>query len=186
MQDWANPHVRRLINLYPEITSSISKSWQTGKWLNEVPLEELTPMWADWEGAPNRHFYVEEVACTTSGQYIFPRRWVVVDDQECAEGHPVHFSKRVGDAQHPLLARLSIFQKGKYWVQKEEIIRVPANKLQLTYPEIKALGYDGFQGTLTLTAFEVGADCLKRVPRKSCPSSCKGQTGLQPPSYAMG
>ena len=48
------------MHLYPEVTPSISELWQMGKWRNEVPLEELTPMWADWENAPEHHFYVDE------------------------------------------------------------------------------------------------------------------------------
>ena len=52
-------------------------------------------MWADWEKSPDRHFYIDEVARTTAGQYALPKRWVVVDGKECAEGHPVYFSERV-------------------------------------------------------------------------------------------
>jgi hypothetical protein len=83
------------MHLYPEVTSSISESWQTGKWRDEVPLEELTPMWADWENSPDRHFYVDEVARTKSGQYFLPKRWIVIDKKECAEGHPVYFNENV-------------------------------------------------------------------------------------------
>lgn len=83
------------MHLYPEVTSSISESWQTGKWRDEVPLEELSPMWADWENSPDRHFYVEEPACTKAGCYVLPKRWVVVNSKEYAEGHPIYFSKRV-------------------------------------------------------------------------------------------
>ena len=83
------------MQVYPEVTSSISESWQTGKWCDEVPLEELSPMWADWEHSPGRHFYVNEVARTKTGQYVVPKRWIVVNKKECAEGHPVYFSKRV-------------------------------------------------------------------------------------------
>ena len=83
------------MQVYPEVTSSISESWQTGKWCDEVPLEELSPMWADWEHSPGRHFYVNEVARTRTGQYIVPKWWIVVNKKECAEGHPVYFSKRV-------------------------------------------------------------------------------------------
>ncbi|KAF9786365.1 hypothetical protein BJ322DRAFT_1099898 [Thelephora terrestris] len=94
--DWANPHVRKSMCLYPEIISSISEPWQTGKWCNEVPLDELSPMWADWEKFPERHFYVDEVARTKAGQYVLPKRWIIFNKEVCAEGHPVHFSERVG------------------------------------------------------------------------------------------
>lgn len=99
MQDWANPQIRRLMQVYPEVTSSVSESWQTGKWRDEVPLEELSPMWADWENSPDRHFYVDEVACTKTGKYILPKRWIVVDKKEYAEGHSVYFSKSVSHTE---------------------------------------------------------------------------------------
>ena len=83
------------MHLYPEVTSSVSESWQAGKWRDEVPLDELTPMWADWNNSPGRHFYVNEPARTKAGQYMLPKRWIVVDKEECAEGHPVYFSERV-------------------------------------------------------------------------------------------
>ena len=95
------------MSLYPEITSSISEPWQTGKWCNEVPLEGLSPMWADWENAPERHFYVDEVACTKTGQYIFPKWWITVDQKECAEGHPVYFSERVSCTKTHLIFTLN-------------------------------------------------------------------------------
>ncbi|KAF9779424.1 hypothetical protein BJ322DRAFT_1167239 [Thelephora terrestris] len=127
--DWANPHVRNSMCLYPEVTSSISESWQAGKWRDEVPLDELSPMWADWESSPERHFYVNEVACTKAGKYILPKRWIVVNKKEYAECNPVYFSER----------------RGRYRVRTSEIIRVPVDHLQLTFPEIEALGRGGFQ-----------------------------------------
>ena len=96
------------MQLYPEVTTSISESWQTGKWCDEVPLEELSPMWADWERAPDRHFYVNEVARMTSGQYILPKRWIIVDKKECAEGHPVYFDESVSRTKFKPIFTLNI------------------------------------------------------------------------------
>ena len=81
--------------LYPEVTSTITESWQAGKWLNEVSLDELTPMWADWQRSPGRHFYVNEVARTRNGEYLVPRRWVVYNDEECADAQPVSINNQV-------------------------------------------------------------------------------------------
>lgn len=91
------------MHLYPEVASSISESWQAGKWRDEVPLDELSPMWADWETSPDRHFYVDEVACTKAGKYILPKRWIVVNKKECAEGHPIYFSERVSLTRFSLI-----------------------------------------------------------------------------------
>lgn len=89
IQDWANPLVREYITVYPEVTSTISESWQAGKWFGEVGLDELTPMWADWQRSPDRHFYVNEVAGTKDGRYVVPRRWIVYDGEEYAEAQLV-------------------------------------------------------------------------------------------------
>uniref|UniRef100_A0A0W0F4Z4 Uncharacterized protein n=1 Tax=Moniliophthora roreri TaxID=221103 RepID=A0A0W0F4Z4_MONRR len=45
--DWANPLVCPHINPFPEIKESMSEFWQGEKWLSEVPIDELSPMWAD-------------------------------------------------------------------------------------------------------------------------------------------
>jgi len=75
--------------VYPEVTSTIIESWQAGKWLDEVALDELTPMWADWQHSPDRHFYVNEVARTRDGGYLVPRRWVIHNGEEYAEAQLV-------------------------------------------------------------------------------------------------
>lgn len=95
MQDWANPLVRDQIRLYPEITPKVAEFWQAGKWIDEVLLEELTPMWANWEQDADRHFYVGEVARTKKGKYVIPRRWVTFGGEEYAEVHRVHFNEIV-------------------------------------------------------------------------------------------
>ncbi|KZS86275.1 hypothetical protein SISNIDRAFT_384270, partial [Sistotremastrum niveocremeum HHB9708] len=42
--DWANPGTREMIHVYPEIDSPIGEFRQAGKWANESPLEDLSPM----------------------------------------------------------------------------------------------------------------------------------------------
>lgn len=65
--------------------------------MDEVPLEELTPMWANWERDPDRHFYVGETAhaAHTSGEYVIPTWWATVDGEEHAEVLGVRFDKTV-------------------------------------------------------------------------------------------
>ncbi|KAF5352908.1 hypothetical protein D9758_007948 [Tetrapyrgos nigripes] len=78
--DWSNPLVRKHIHVYPELSEVVSETWQAAKWVEEVGVEQLSPMWADWQSAVNchRHFYVNEVAQTVSGSYVFIKRWVTV------------------------------------------------------------------------------------------------------------
>ena len=81
--------------VYPEITPVVSESWQVGKWVDDVSLDELTPMWADWQRSPDRHFYVNEVARTRDGRYLVPRRWVVYNNEEHADADTVSVDDQV-------------------------------------------------------------------------------------------
>ena len=83
------------MKIYLEVTSVVAESWQVGKWVDEVVLSELTPMWADWECSPDRHFYVNEVACTRDDRYLVPRRWIVYNGKEHAEAHTATFNHQV-------------------------------------------------------------------------------------------
>ncbi|KAF9789419.1 hypothetical protein BJ322DRAFT_1000950 [Thelephora terrestris] len=93
--DWANPLVHDKIRVYPEVTPKVTEFWQAGKWVDKVPPEELTPMWADWERDPDRHFYVGEIARTRSGEYVIPTRWVTFNGEEHAEVCKVNFNETV-------------------------------------------------------------------------------------------
>lgn len=37
-------------------------------------------MWADFEHAPDTHFYIKEVARLRNGLYVIPMKWVCVID----------------------------------------------------------------------------------------------------------
>ncbi|KAJ7898975.1 hypothetical protein B0H13DRAFT_1622990, partial [Mycena leptocephala] len=78
--DFSNPLVREHLHFYPEITT-ISESWQAEKWVKEVENDDLSPMWANWEGALHRHFYVKELAQCQNGKYLVPLKWIVFQKQ---------------------------------------------------------------------------------------------------------
>ncbi|TFY58537.1 hypothetical protein EVG20_g8108 [Dentipellis fragilis] len=120
--DWANPMVRELIHLYPEVTTSISESWQAGKWVEEIDLKHLTPMWADFENAPHHHFYVNELARLMNGQYVIPRRWITCKSVEYVEVYAVHL-----DASTNLFV-----------VNDSVTLRVEAHDLQDNWLELQA------------------------------------------------
>ncbi|THV05527.1 hypothetical protein K435DRAFT_892109 [Dendrothele bispora CBS 962.96] len=90
--DWANPLVRKHIHIYPELSPIISETWQAQKWLHEVDPSELPPMWADWNSAQNRHrhFYVNELARTQTGEFVIILRWVIIAMTSDREGSQVH------------------------------------------------------------------------------------------------
>lgn len=89
LQDWANPLVRKFIRVYPEAAQCISESWQSGKWLNEVDYDSLSPMWADWEHTEHRHFYIKELAQLVYGSFVMPMRWIVLNDAVHVEVYDV-------------------------------------------------------------------------------------------------
>lgn len=71
------------------MTSSVSEAWQAGKWLNEVDLNDLSLMWADWSGSPYRHFYIKEIAQLNNGSFVIPLRFMKCDGKEVCEAYEV-------------------------------------------------------------------------------------------------
>ncbi|KAJ7790769.1 hypothetical protein B0H14DRAFT_3161240 [Mycena olivaceomarginata] len=94
--DWANPLVRPFIHIYPEVSGPIAEFWQADKWTSEIGLDELSPMWADWENkaASHRHFFVNELARQYDGTYVVPVRWITVENVVHADVHDVKIIRR--------------------------------------------------------------------------------------------
>ena len=61
---------------------SISESWQAEKYTQEVPDDQLTPMWADWKNSPHKHFYVCKIAQLKDDTFVLPLRWVIYKKAE--------------------------------------------------------------------------------------------------------
>ncbi len=75
----------------------VSEFWQADRLLNEDDLDLLQPMWADFQRAPHRHFYVKELAQTEGGEFIVPLMWLKEDGEVWADGHAVRQEEvRVG------------------------------------------------------------------------------------------
>jgi hypothetical protein len=47
------------------------------------------PVWADWETAPHRHFYIRELAQCKNNDYILPVKWIVYKDAVHADAYAV-------------------------------------------------------------------------------------------------
>ncbi|KAI0778011.1 hypothetical protein BD413DRAFT_683781 [Trametes elegans] len=85
-QDWSNPLIRPHIHVYPEIPNGpISEVWHTKKWHSGLDTSMLSPMY----DAKDRHFYIQEVARTTSGELVVPARWIVYHGALHADIHRV-------------------------------------------------------------------------------------------------
>jgi hypothetical protein len=80
LQDWANPHVWPLMQLYPEIDVPVRECWQAEKWTKESSIEFDTPMWADWDSPMTswHHYFVHELAQLKSREYVLLEQWVAV------------------------------------------------------------------------------------------------------------
>ncbi|KAJ6528118.1 hypothetical protein B0H19DRAFT_1214630 [Mycena capillaripes] len=68
-------------NPLPEITTTVSESWQAEKYVKEIEDDDLSPMWANWDGASHRHFYIKELAQSKDGKYYIPLKWITYKKQ---------------------------------------------------------------------------------------------------------
>ncbi|KAJ7354128.1 hypothetical protein DFH08DRAFT_912734 [Mycena albidolilacea] len=127
--DFSNPLVRTHLNFYPEVTTTVTESWQAAKWVSELEAEDLTPMWANWTGASHRHFYIKELAQCSNGAYVVPLKWVVYDKKVHAEAY--------------LVSREA---SGIFTVEEHEIIRVPATDMQYNFLDLRKQGELVFSG----------------------------------------
>lgn len=90
--------------------------------MNEIPDNQLTPMWADWEKNPYRHFYVKEIAQLWTGRHVIPVRWVVYEGKE-----------------HAQVLYLDEMRPGEYQVDDPDLCYLPCTELMSNYLDIKAL-----------------------------------------------
>lgn len=110
------------MHVYPEITSTISEFWQANKYINEVPEDQLTPMWADWKKNSYRHFYVKEIAQLWSGKHIIPLRWVVYKEEE-----------------HAQVLYLDEIRPGEYQLHDPDLCYIPCSELMSNFLDIRSI-----------------------------------------------
>ena len=99
LKDWSNPLVREHIRLYPEDAKAKSEILHgdkaAPKAIDVSDIDLYPHMWADWEGAPHRHFYVREVSRMRDGRFVLVLRWIVVDKHVCADVQILGYNKEV-------------------------------------------------------------------------------------------
>jgi hypothetical protein len=90
------PHIRP----YVEVSATVSEFYQAERLQNE-DVDLLQLMWADFIHAPDRHFYIKEVARTRDGHFVIPMKWLCVIDPvtkvetECADVFTVEYQPLV-------------------------------------------------------------------------------------------
>jgi hypothetical protein len=77
-------------------------------------------MWADWKEAPDRHFYVKELAQLKDGRYVVPMRWIT-------------FQK----AEHVEVLHIMHDQTGNFLVKDPELVRIPVGELRYNYLDLQ-------------------------------------------------
>ncbi|VDB98021.1 unnamed protein product [Peniophora sp. CBMAI 1063] len=141
--DWANPLVRPHIHVYPNISSKgVSETFEAEKWVKEVPFSDLSPMWAEWKSAPQRHFFVNELASLKTGHAVIPQRWITCDGVDHVDCLVVTVG--LGDKLH---------------VAAESTIRVACSALQYNYLDLQLQ-----RGGVPFVWDDASADWPSRMP----------------------
>ncbi|KAH7322029.1 hypothetical protein B0J17DRAFT_621410 [Rhizoctonia solani] len=85
-RDLSNPIVAPHLVFYPEDSrDSLAESWQANKWREKIPLEQLTPMYADG----GKLYYINELSRLHDGHLVIPRRWITCSGILTADCWPV-------------------------------------------------------------------------------------------------
>ncbi|KAG8696148.1 hypothetical protein FRC09_008704 [Ceratobasidium sp. 395] len=93
-RDFSNPLLAPHLVYYPEDSGNeLSESWQAEKWRDRVPLEDLTPTYADG----SKMYYVNELARLHDGRYVIPQRWITRNKVLTADCRLVDWQEDEGD-----------------------------------------------------------------------------------------
>lgn len=143
-QNLANPLVRPLMHLYPEVAGPISEFFQANKMLatDDASLDQSQLMWADWKGAPQRHFYIKEIAQLRNGSFVIPLKWITVSGVESFDGYAVVHDAIVSAPCPPKRINAYLSNKNKtFRIECERLVRVVAEDLSKNCLDLKAQGY---------------------------------------------
>ncbi|KAJ3859493.1 hypothetical protein EV359DRAFT_68107 [Lentinula novae-zelandiae] len=114
-KNFANPHVVKHMNYYPEeVEGPISEVWQAKHHMKYHPSKH-TPMLS----SAGKQFYIDEVARLSDNCLVIPKRWLKQKGIICADAHSV-----------------MIGHDGKWEIQAE-IISVSSELFKYTYLDIE-------------------------------------------------
>ncbi|KDQ28455.1 hypothetical protein PLEOSDRAFT_1041925, partial [Pleurotus ostreatus PC15] len=142
-KDWANPRVRPLIQIYPEIPSDgvIREVWHAQKWLSGKDRNILSPMFNDRR--TSKHYYVDEICRLRNGQLIIPVQWVIHHNEVHTNAYPVVL-RTSGDVRlafvlkdEPLLISASQLEGNYYDLEHENLLpNWSSNAISDGFPEM--------------------------------------------------
>ncbi|TEB15367.1 hypothetical protein FA13DRAFT_1876169 [Coprinellus micaceus] len=134
--DWANPLVRKEMQLYPEFNKgAMSEMWHGEKWAKEIPPDEMTPMWYDWTRPGSKHFYVHEITELDDGSFVVPLRWGCHNGSVHAQCRAVHYSESVRGPQ-----RRTLYQSQSFSLADPELFMVPVKRLHRNILDLQVSG----------------------------------------------
>ncbi|KAJ7797439.1 hypothetical protein B0H14DRAFT_2618933 [Mycena olivaceomarginata] len=126
---YMNHPIDLLALVYPEVTTMVSQLYHASKWLEKLDLDDLSPMWANWEVTGHCHFYIKELAQMAGGQFVIPLKWVLFSKVEHVECYQVSRSLENNS-----------FQSNIFVIESHEIIRIPATDLKFNVLDLLAQG----------------------------------------------
>ncbi|KAF8143985.1 hypothetical protein K438DRAFT_1910992 [Mycena galopus ATCC 62051] len=138
--DWANPLVRKFIQVYPEVTERISELNHADKWMKEVDLDDLSPMWADWKSAAYKHFYIKELAQLKNSEFVVPMKWIIFNKEEYAEVYPVAHLPLVSISEAQIIDLNVTCQMDQFVIHDDDLVRIRALDLKYNYLDLKESG----------------------------------------------
>ncbi|KAI0688378.1 hypothetical protein BC835DRAFT_1284746 [Cytidiella melzeri] len=152
--DFANPLVRPLLHIYPEVAGPVSEFWQGKKWVEELSYDELSPMWTDWENAPHRHYFIKELARVDDRNFVMPVKWITVNGEVYTEAYPAKLFSvadpsvvrvRASKLRENILDLKNEFQKAQERMCLLESSLFPWTSETVNPPRIKADGRPMFR-----------------------------------------
>ncbi|KAI8995712.1 hypothetical protein BD414DRAFT_513439 [Trametes punicea] len=123
----ANPLVRPQMSLYPEVCGPVSEFFHAQKMLamDNDTLDQGQLMWADWEHAPQRHFYIKELASVQDGRFVIPLRFITAAGIESFDGLEVAHDSATGT----------------FRIQHDRMIREQTGNLHQNFLDLQVVGY---------------------------------------------
>ncbi|KAI0726422.1 hypothetical protein C8Q72DRAFT_928484 [Fomitopsis betulina] len=75
----------------PRVEAPVAEFFDGTKCLdmNEAALDHNQLMWMDAKNAPDRHFYIKELARLQDGRFVIPLRFIQEKDEDCFDGYQV-------------------------------------------------------------------------------------------------